>query len=49
MTMKVTLLKISRLLPTAKKNMHMKFEIEIPKQTWVMILMSFPNAEWALL
>ena len=49
MTMKVTLLKIRRLLPTATKNMHMKFEIEIPKQIWVMILISFPKAEWALL
>ena len=25
----------SRLLPTATKDMHMKFETEIPKQTWV--------------
>ena len=31
----VTLLKINRLLPMAAINMHMKFEIEIPKQTWL--------------
>ena len=28
-------LKIDRLLPTATNNMHMKFEIEIAKQTWI--------------
>ena len=28
-------LTIIRLLPTATKDMHMKFETEIPKQTWV--------------
>ena len=33
--LKVTLLKINRLLPIATNNMHMKFQIEIPKQTWV--------------
>ena len=33
--LKVTLLKINRLLPMAINNMHMKFQIEIPKQTWV--------------
>ena len=33
--LKVTLLKINRLLPVATNNMHMKFLIEIPKQTWV--------------
>ena len=33
--LKVTLMKIDRLLSIATKNMHMKFEIEIPKQTWV--------------
>ena len=33
--LKVTLLKINRLLPMAAINMHMKFEIEIPKQTWL--------------
>ena len=33
--LKVTSLKINRLLPIATNNMHMKFEIEIPKQTWV--------------
>ena len=27
---------IFRLLPTAAKDMHMKFETEILKQTWVM-------------
>ena len=27
--------KINRLLPTATKDMHMKFETEIPKKTWV--------------
>ena len=31
----VTLLKINRLLPMAINNMHMKFQIAIPKQTWV--------------
>ena len=29
--LKATSLKINRLLPLAKINMHMKFEIEIPK------------------
>ena len=33
--LKVTSLKINRLLPMATINMHMKFEIEIPKQTWL--------------
>ena len=33
--LKVTSLKINRLLPMATSNMHMKFEIEILKQTWV--------------
>ena len=33
----VTSLKINRLLPMATINMHMKFEIEIPKQTWLML------------
>ena len=32
--LKVTLLKINRLLPMTTINMHMKFEIEILKQTW---------------
>ena len=32
---KVTSLKISRLLPMTTINMHMRFEIEIPKQTWL--------------
>ena len=32
--LKVTSLKINRLLPMATINIHMKFEIEIPKQTW---------------
>ena len=31
----VTSHKINRLLPIATHNMHMKFESEIPKQTWV--------------
>ena len=35
--LKLTLLKINRLLPMASINMHMKFEIEIPKQTWLML------------
>ena len=35
--LKVTTLKINRLLPMATINMHMKFEIEIPKQTWLML------------
>ena len=35
--LKVTSLKINRLLPMATINMHMKFEIEIPKQTWPML------------
>ena len=35
--MKVTSLKINRLLLMATTNMHMKFEIEIPKQTSVML------------
>ena len=35
--LKVTLLKINRLLPMTTINMHMKFEIEIPKQTWLML------------
>ena len=30
-------MKIIRLLFTATKDMHMKFETEIPKQTWVML------------
>ena len=34
--LKVTSLKIKRLLPMATINMHMKFENEIPKQTWLM-------------
>ena len=34
---KLTSLKINRLLPMATINMHMKFEIEIPKQTWLML------------
>ena len=33
--LKVTSLKINRLLPMATINIHMKFEIEIPKQTWL--------------
>ena len=33
--LKVTSLKISRLLPMTTINMHMKFEIEIPKQAWL--------------
>ena len=33
--LKVTLLKINRLLPMSTINMHMKFDIEIPKQTWL--------------
>ena len=33
--LKVTLLKINRLLPMTTNNMHMKFEIKIPKQTWL--------------
>ena len=36
--LKATKLKIARLLPTATKDMHMKFETEIPKQTWVTLL-----------
>ena len=35
--LKVTSLKINRLLPMATINMHMKFEIEIPKQPWLML------------
>ena len=35
--LKVTSLKINRLLPMATINRHMKFEIEIPKQTWLML------------
>ena len=35
--LKVTSLKINRLLPMATINMHMKFAIEIPKQTWLML------------
>ena len=35
--LKVTSLKINRLLPIATINMHLKFEIEIPKQTWLML------------
>ena len=35
--LKMTSLNIYRLLPRATRNMHMKFEIEIPKQTWVML------------
>ena len=35
--LKVKLLKINRLLPMATISMHMKFEIEIPKQTWLML------------
>ena len=33
--LKVTSLKINRLLPMTTINMHIKFEIEIPKQTWL--------------
>ena len=33
--LKVTSLKINRLLPMTTINMHMKFEIKIPKQTWL--------------
>ena len=33
----VTSLKINRLLPMTTIKMHMKFEIEIPKQTWLML------------
>ena len=33
--LKATSLKIVRLLPIATKDMHMKFETEIPKQNWV--------------
>ena len=33
--LQVTSLKINRLLPMITINMHMKFEIEIPKQTWL--------------
>ena len=32
--LKATQLTIVRLLPTATKDMYMKFETEIPKQTW---------------
>ena len=35
--LKVTSLKINRLLPMTTINMHMKFESEIPKQTWLML------------
>ena len=35
--LKVTSLKINRLLPIATINMCMKFEIEIPQQTWLML------------
>ena len=35
--LKVTPLKINRRLPMATINLHMKFEIEIPKQTWLMV------------
>ena len=35
--LKLMLHKINRLLPMATINMHMKFEIEIPKQTWLML------------
>ena len=33
--LKVTSLKIDRLLPMNTINLHMKFEIEMPKQTWL--------------
>ena len=33
--LKVTLLKINRLLPMTTINMHLKFKIEIQKQTWL--------------
>ena len=35
--LKVTSLKINRLLSMATIYMHIKFEIEIPKQTWLML------------
>ena len=35
--LKVTSLKIKRLLPMTTINMHIKFETEIPKQTWLML------------
>ena len=33
--LKVSSMKMNRPLPLATSNMHMQFEIEIPKQTWV--------------
>ena len=36
--LKVTYLKIDRVLPMTTINMHIKFETEIPKQTWLMLL-----------
>ena len=39
--LKVTSMKIYRPLPMATNNMHIKFEIEIPKQTWVMLRKSY--------
>ena len=35
--LKVTSRKISSVLPVATKNMHVKFEIQISKQTWFML------------
>ena len=35
--LKVTSLKMNRRLPMTTINMHMKFQIEIPKQTWLML------------
>ena len=35
--LKLTSLKINRLLPMATINMHMKFEIEMIKETWLML------------
>ena len=35
--LRVTSLKINRLLSMATNNMHLKFEIEIAKQSWVML------------
>ena len=43
--LKVTLLKMNRLLPMATINTHMKFEIEIPKQTWLMHLVVYRQTD----
>ena len=43
--LEVMSLKINRLLPMTTVNMHMKFEIETPKQTWLYTPETMPPSE----